>query len=192
MLTLARDVSTRGSTPYAVGADFCRAFKEDMNGLYLLSFLLTADRDKAEECFTSGLEDSMNSNRIFKDWARSWSRRTVIQNAIRVIKPAHDRSREKPSLRTIDGVPEAKSENEASLNAVLSLRAFERFVFVMSVLEHYSDQDCSILLECSRRDVALARARAAEHIVSRAESSLPGVESSVGAIAQARWLAESA
>jgi hypothetical protein len=191
-LTLPNNVSTRSSTPYAVRADFCRVFADDMNGLYVLSFLLTADRDKAEECFISGLEGSMNSNRIFKDWARSWSRRMVIQNAIRVIGPAPERAREKPSLQPIHGAPEAKSQNEAALNAVLSLNTFERFVFVMSVLEHYSDQDCSILLECSRRDVALARARAAENIVSRAEQNLPGTARSIGVFAQGRLLPASA
>jgi hypothetical protein len=34
----------------------------------------------------------------------------------------------------------------------------------MSVLEHYSDQDCSVLLGCSRRDVNAARIRAFEQI----------------------------
>lgn len=183
-MTLPNIVSARNSTPYAVSADFCRVFADDMNGLYTLSFLLTADRDKAEECFISGLECSKNSNRIFKDWARSWSRRMVIQNAIRVISPTPDDGREKPSLQTIDGFPEARSENEVALNAVLSLSTFERFVFVLSVLEHYSDQDCSILLECSRRDVALARARAAVNIAPRAESNLPGTARSIGVFAQ--------
>jgi hypothetical protein len=35
--------------------------------------------------------------------------------------------------------------------------AFERFVFVMSILEEQSDEDCAILLRCSRRDVMMAR-----------------------------------
>ena len=35
--------------------------------------------------------------------------------------------------------------------------AFERFVFVMSVLEGHSEQECAILLGCSRRDVTIAR-----------------------------------
>jgi DNA-directed RNA polymerase specialized sigma24 family protein len=41
--------------------------------------------------------------------------------------------------------------------AILALSAFERFVFVMSVLEKQSDEDCSMLLGCSRRDVMIAR-----------------------------------
>jgi len=39
---------------YAVAGDFCRIFAEGMSGIYLLSFLLTGDRVKAEECFVSG------------------------------------------------------------------------------------------------------------------------------------------
>jgi hypothetical protein len=37
--------------------------------------------------------------------------------------------------------------------------AFERFVFVMLVLEHYSEHECSLLLSCSRQDVIAARNR---------------------------------
>jgi hypothetical protein len=41
--------------------------------------------------------------------------------------------------------------------AILLLDAFERFVFVMSILEEQSDEECSIHLRCSRRDVMIAR-----------------------------------
>jgi hypothetical protein len=41
--------------------------------------------------------------------------------------------------------------------AILLLDAFERFVFVMSILEEQSDEECAILLRCSRRDVMMAR-----------------------------------
>ena len=41
--------------------------------------------------------------------------------------------------------------------AILSLDTFERFVFVMSILEGQSDAECAILLRCSRRDVMMAR-----------------------------------
>ena len=40
---------------YATASDFCRAFSEELHGLYLLSFLLTADNDKAEECFVNAI-----------------------------------------------------------------------------------------------------------------------------------------
>ena len=41
--------------------------------------------------------------------------------------------------------------------AILLLDAFERFVFVMSILEGQSDEECAVLLRCSRRDVTIAR-----------------------------------
>ena len=70
------------SAEYASRGDFCRIFDQQMNSLYLLSFLLTADREKAEQCFVSGLEDSLGGNRVFKEWAArdlplAWSERRL-------------------------------------------------------------------------------------------------------------------
>jgi hypothetical protein len=39
------------------------------------------------------------------------------------------------------------------------LAPLERFVFVMSVLERYSDRECSLLLYCMVKDVIDARSR---------------------------------
>jgi hypothetical protein len=162
-----------------------------MNGLYLLSFLLTADRDQAEQCFISGLGDSVKANRVFQEWARSWARRMIIQNAIRMMRPTPERA----GVQTLvpAGLRNAvKSENDVSITAVLALPEFERFVFVMSILERYSDQDCSVLLGCSRRDVVLARTQAAEHLASLAQPSVPGVQGVTGLFSQERWLTQTA
>jgi DNA-directed RNA polymerase specialized sigma24 family protein len=195
-LTLANNVSTRRSTAYAVADDFCRIFAQDMNSLFLLAFLLTGDRKRAEECFASALEGATTSNRIFKDWARSWSQRTIIQNAIRMIEPTPeptpDRKREVTTLRAIDTGVERKAKSSASLDAILSLGSFERFVFVMSILERYSDQDCSILLACSRRDVVRARTQAAEHIALFANPFLPEATRGAGKFLQENLLPASA
>jgi hypothetical protein len=75
-------------TLYASSGDFRRIFDEETGSLYRLSFLLTADREKAEQCFVSGFEDSVKGCPVFKEWARSWARRTIIQNAVRVINPS--------------------------------------------------------------------------------------------------------
>jgi hypothetical protein len=40
-------------TPYASSDDFRRVFDQGMDSLHLLSFLLTADREKAEQSFVS-------------------------------------------------------------------------------------------------------------------------------------------
>jgi len=156
-------------TPYATRADFRQIFDEEMNGLYLLSFLLTADREKAEQCFVSGLEDAVEGNPVFKEWARSWARRTIIQNAVQVIKPRpwEGNSRSRVAFDSDHG--KTLPAERAEITTVLQLEPFERFVYVMSVLERYSDQDCSVLLGCARRDVIAARTRALQRTRSAME-----------------------
>jgi hypothetical protein len=152
-------------TQYASCKDFQRIFNEDMSALYMLSFLLTADREKAEQCFVSGLEDAVDGNPVFKEWARSWARRAIIRNAVRAIAPLPV---EKSS--NVDSAPanirgtEYPTEQQVEIGAILELEPFERFVYVMSILEHYRDQDCSVLLDCSRKDVVAARTWALQKI----------------------------
>jgi hypothetical protein len=64
-----------------------RTLAEDRVRLYLLSFLLTADRAKAERCFVPGLDLAAEDNAAIRDWAHSWARRIVIGNALRLIAP---------------------------------------------------------------------------------------------------------
>jgi hypothetical protein len=150
------------SAIYATSVDFCRIFQDDMNALHLLALLLTASHGQAEACFTRSLEDCFNSPPVFVEWARAWARRMVIINTIRLCGP-----------RQLDGHSNMKapvggsSTIDTQISAVLSLPAFERFIFVMTVLERYSDQECSLLLDCSRREVHLARSRALEQIASQ-------------------------
>lgn len=152
----------RKPTPYATNADFCRIFKEDMNHLYLLSFLLTGDHSLAERCFVRGLEDAGESNPVFKEWARSWARRTIIQKAIEIVQP-------RPAEGTASLRASEAGAEPPELAAVADLPAFERFVFVMSVLEHNSDQECSLLLDCSRAEAIAARSRALQQIGTLAQ-----------------------
>jgi hypothetical protein len=51
----------------------------------------------------------------------------------------------------------ATSPGNETLATIVALGAFERFVFVMSILEEQSEQDCAILLRCSRRNITIAR-----------------------------------
>ena len=64
---------------------------EDRRELYLLSFLLTADRAKAERCFVAGLDETVEDNTAFREWAYAWARRAVINNALRIIAPHPDK-----------------------------------------------------------------------------------------------------
>jgi DNA-directed RNA polymerase specialized sigma24 family protein len=114
---------------------------------------------------------------VFKEWARSWARRRIIQNAIQMIHP----QREDDSVQsdTSHAGTHATSQERPEIAAIIALPAFERFVFVMSVLERYSDQECSLLLGCTRADVLAARARALQQIAKSAElqDSVEGIDS---------------
>jgi hypothetical protein len=76
-----------GRTEYAIHDATCRASAEDRCQLYLLSFLLTADHAKAEQCFVTGLDLAADDNTVFREWADSWARQIVIGNALRLIAP---------------------------------------------------------------------------------------------------------
>jgi DNA-directed RNA polymerase specialized sigma24 family protein len=160
-----RKVTQSESTQYAAAADFCRIFERDMNRLYLLSFLLTGNHDLSEKVFVRGMEDAHNSNPVFKEWADSWARRTIVRNAIQLIAPQPGDDRRAVSVANENTVPVEPAE----LAAVVALPAFERFAFVMSVLEHHSEQECSLLLGCTRADIVAARSRALQELGASAE-----------------------
>jgi len=151
---------------YASHEDFRAIFNEDLKELYQLSFLLTHDAAKAERCFVSGLEDCVSGNRVFREWARSWAKRAIVQNAIRELKPRPSQSN-LPLSRAMFSDVDQHSRGLGGyfeIDAVLQLADFDRFVFVMSVLEHYLEHDCALLLGCSVRDIREGRARALKEL----------------------------
>jgi hypothetical protein len=121
------------ATPYPPGTDFSNILTDEMRSLYQLSFLLTADLGKTEQCFISGMGECEEEIGVFMAWTRGQARRAILKHVF---------------------------------DAILGLNAFERFVYVMSVLERQSDDECSILLKCSRRDVVVARSLALECLTS--------------------------
>ena len=158
-------ISAETSRMYATRIEFCGVFADNMNSMHLLSYLLTADLAKAEECFVSGLEDCVEGTYVFRDWARSWARRTIIQNAIRMLAPRNDHSTVAEVPSDAVSCSSARTQDAGyAIARILRLEHFERIVFVMSVLEKYSDQDCSVLLGCSRQDVGETRTRALRHV----------------------------
>lgn len=142
---------------YAMPFDFCKVFEHHMTLLYTLSFLLTGDHDKAEQCWVAALEDCVRCNRVFRESAQSWARHTVIKNAMRLIAPVR-------SITTIkiQEVPEPISDN--TLIAITGLDAFARFVYVMSALEGFSDRECSVTLDCTVAEVVQARIQAMQQL----------------------------
>jgi DNA-directed RNA polymerase specialized sigma24 family protein len=174
--TNSNDVSSRGSEEmmlatrkainhepfrYAKHADFCRIFEKDMSRLYLLSLLLTGNHSLAEKCFVRGFDDSLSSNPVFADWAESWAVRKIVQNAIEIIHPRSDNRN--PNL-TPDRDHEHAMTEPSEVAQILTLPAFERFAFVLSVLERYSDQECAPLLDCTVNELVEARIHAMQNL----------------------------
>lgn len=145
----------------ATDTDFWSVLTDEMLGLYQLSFALTADLDKADQCFVSGMGECEEEINVFMARTQVQARCTIITHAIRMIMPVPERPDDFSAAHRNEWAPSAGSN---LLDAIVRLNAFERFVFVMSVLEQRSDGDCSTLLRCSRRDVIMARALALERL----------------------------
>ena len=151
------------AAPYATGTDFWNILTDEMHSLYQLSFLLTADLAKTEQCFISGMGECEEEIGVFMAWTRGEARRAILKHAIGMIMPAPERA-DNSSFAPFGGTKRSGERN--LFDAILELSAFERFVYVMSVLEKQSDDECSALLKCSRRDVIVARSLALECLTS--------------------------
>ena len=164
------------SNEYATSSDFCRIYVAQMNSLYLLSLLLTADPEMAERCFLSGFDESVSNNSVFKGRAHLWARRSIIFHSIRLLCPRPNDENESNEARSSPLNERAPWKAPGKIPAevlayphyarIVGLNSFERFVFIMSVLEKYSDQECSLLLGCFRRDVINARTSAIRHLAN--------------------------
>jgi DNA-directed RNA polymerase specialized sigma24 family protein len=163
----------KDTNAYATATDFCAVFKAHADDLYQLAFLLTADHEKAEKSFVAGLEDSVTENHVFKEWAHSWAKRAILRNAIRELKPRPSAS---SSLRThaphISPVPNDPGEH-FDASAILALESFERFAFVVTVLEQYSEHECALLLGCAPWEIREARTRALEQLAKSRGATAP-------------------
>ena len=179
-MTSPQDIATRRckESEYATCEDFRRIFTEDLGGVYQLSFLLSGDHETARRCFVAGLEDAVKTNDVFQEWAHSWAKRAIIKNAIHELQP-HPSDPESPSHVT--AFPD-KQELQAfrlehfEIESLLALKNFERFVFVMSVLEAYPEHECAALIGCSIRDVQVARTRAFEQLAKSVLTDLDSRE----------------
>ena len=156
-----KPIAKSAASQHTSSEDFCRLFTEKMNSLYWLAFLLTADHEKAEQCFVAGLEDCVQAKWIFQSCAYAWAQSAIVRNAIHTLQP-------RPSATNAAPAPIHRSElhvaGDSEFRRLLALEDYERFVFVMSVLERYSDHECALLLDCPAHNIPEARSRAFQQI----------------------------
>jgi DNA-directed RNA polymerase specialized sigma24 family protein len=169
MTWIAKDRTCREKAARdATGQDLSKVFTEDLNGLYQLSFLLTRDNEKAQQCLVAGFEDFAKRNRAFSEWARSWEKRLIIEHAIRELKPRPPHSHSSSPATVFPDIAELSSSPKGyfEVEAILALEDFERFVFVMAMLEQYSEGDCALFLGCSVSEIRAARTRAVDQLIN--------------------------
>ena len=119
------------ATSYATVADFLNTLTEELHRLNLLSLLLTADKDKAEACFVCAMGECVEGIAVFVEWAHLWARKAVLKHAIQMIRPVPEHPDSLPFIRR-KGPPTPAENNPFA--TILALGAFERFVYVMSIL----------------------------------------------------------
>jgi len=162
-----------GEKRYATREEFLEVFNQDLNGLYQLSFLLTGNHQKGERCFVAGIQDCAKENHVFREWARAWAKRVIVENAIRELNPRRSYSNSPALLPTVFSHNQQSSGpiGHFALEAVLGLADFERFVFVLCVLERYREHECALLLGCSTSEVREARTQAIGELAKSYPSS---------------------
>jgi hypothetical protein len=146
---------------YATRADFCEILAKDMQPLYLLAFLLTTNHEAAEHCFVTAIDQAFSKKGVFREWAPSWIKRAVIKNAIRNVFAERAGSNQRRDLWREEQI---EPSAHVVINAVTQLVPLERFMFVMSILERYTNQECSLLLSCPVERIIQMRARALRHL----------------------------
>ena len=151
--------------PYASSGDFHRIFDEETDSLYRLAFVLTADREKADQCVVSGLEDSVKGKPGF---SRNGHDRGLGERSFRTPqRMINPRPVEEgyPSGLNVGGRTSGQKhdgdDRDSQPRAVRPIRLCD-----VGSRALFRSHECSVLLGCSRRDVIAARNRALEEIVS--------------------------
>ena len=148
---------------YADKEQFARVFERERAGLQRLALLLTANQEAAKGCLVHAFEECIASNSVSREWVLSWMRRVVIRNAISLVMRHAGQSFVNTNDDADGGLVSLLSDDSLDAitrsESILDLPEFERLVFVICVLEHYSIHDCALLLGKSPREVDEARKR---------------------------------
>ena len=161
MRWFGRTVSERGE--YARKDEFASVFASERVALQRLALLLTANSEVAKRCLIRAFQECIESSSVSKQWVHSWTRRMVIRNAVSLVMGPEGQSFVNTNRNADDQLiafsPDDSLDANAESESILDLPEFDRFVFVICVLERYSMHDCALLLGRSHRDINEARQR---------------------------------
>jgi DNA-directed RNA polymerase specialized sigma24 family protein len=148
---------------YARKDEFVSVFDCERAGLRRLALLLTANSEAAQRCLIRAFRECIASSSVSKEWILSWTRRVVIRNAISLVMDPGDQSFVDTNDDADNGLTAISPDDSvgafAESESILGLPEFERFVFVICVLERYSIHDCALLLGKAPREVNETRHR---------------------------------
>lgn len=159
-----------GHNPAKQGpAEYWEFISAEMNVLYVLSFLLTAHKEKAEHCLEQTLDEFIEGRDDFVEWARTRGRDAVLEHGFFTMKPDPDATEDEidPSDRLFS------SAGDHLFGAIAGLPAFERFVFVMTTIYGKSDTECARLLGAARCKVTIARELAEQVLLAKLDEGPP-------------------
>ena len=163
---LGQKASGRGE--YASKEEFASVFESERVGLQRLALLLTANSEAAKRCLIRAFRGCIASSSVSKEWIFSWTRRMVIRNAISLVMGPGGQSFVNTNDDADNGLstfsPDGSLGAIAEAESILRLPEFDRFVFVICVLERYSMHDCALLLGRSPRDINEARQRVGNQV----------------------------
>ena len=153
---------------YARKEEFVSVFECERVGLQRLALLLTANSEVAKRCLVRAFQECIASSSVSKEWVLSWIRRMVIRNAISLVMGPGGQSfintNDEADNKSIAFSPDDSLGAMATSESILDLPEFERFVFIICVLERYSIHDCALLLGKSPREVNEARHRVSSQV----------------------------
>jgi hypothetical protein len=148
---------------YARKEEFVSLFERERVSLQKLALLLTAKPEAAKRCLILAFGECIASSSVSKEWVLSWTRRVVIRNAISLVIGSGGQSFVNSNDDADNGLiaffPDDSPGATAESESIFDLPEFDRFVFVICILERYSMHDCALLLGRSPRDIDAVRRR---------------------------------
>jgi DNA-directed RNA polymerase specialized sigma24 family protein len=153
---------------YASKEEFVSAFERERVGLQRLALLLTKNSEAAKLCLIRSFRECVAGSSVSKGWILSWARRVVIRNAISLVMcpghPSFVNTNDDADSGLVAFSPDDALGAIAEFESIFGLPEFDRLVFVICVLEHYSILDCALLLGKSPREINEVRYRIGDQV----------------------------